>query len=64
VKRSKYTFAKKKGEYLGHMITGEGVSIDPKKIAAMLEWPKLQFVKELRGFLGLIGIHSKLWNYQ
>jgi len=40
VKGSKCTFAKVKVEYLGHVIIGEGVSTDPKKIVAMLEWPQ------------------------
>ena len=40
VKRSKCTFVEEKVEYLGYIITGEGVITDPKKIAAMMEWPR------------------------
>ena len=36
---SKCMFAYLKVEYLGHIIFGEGVKIDPKKILAMQEWP-------------------------
>ena len=36
-KRSKCMFACKKVEYLGHVITSEGVHIDPKKLATMLQ---------------------------
>jgi len=53
VKLSKCTFAKEEVEYLGHVILGRVVSIDPKKISAMLEWPGPSSIKELRGFLGL-----------
>ena len=40
VKGSKCTFAEEKVEYLGHIITREGVSTNPKKITTILEWPK------------------------
>ena len=38
-KRSKCTFRETKIEYSGHIITGEGVSTDPVKIAVMVKWP-------------------------
>ena len=48
VKRSKFTFAERKVEYLDHIITGEGVSTDPNKIAIMVEWPRPNTVKDLK----------------
>jgi hypothetical protein len=59
LKRSKCTFAQKTLEYLGHIISGGGVSTDPAKIAAVQQWPQPTNLKQLRGFLGLAGYYRK-----
>ncbi|KAL0539683.1 hypothetical protein IC582_023899 [Cucumis melo] len=38
--RKKYNFAQSKIEYLGHVISGEGLEVDPKEIESIAEWPK------------------------
>ena len=42
-------------EYLGHIVSHEGVKVDPNKIKAIKEWKVLTTIKQLRGFLRLTG---------
>lgn len=46
-------------DYLGHVISGERVAVDPRKIQCILVWPTPYLVKGVRGFLGLTGYHWK-----
>jgi len=39
--------------YLGHIISEKGVSVDPTKIQAVVEWPTPTTTKGVCGFLGL-----------
>ena len=59
-KRSKCFFAVGRVEYLGHFITGKGVSTDLAKVEDVTQWPLPQSFKQLRGFLGLAGYYRRL----
>ena len=45
-------------EYLGLLLDGETLCIDPSKIAGIVKWPQvLKSVKEVRSMLGVLGYH-------
>jgi hypothetical protein len=59
LKLSKCKFAQQSIAYLGHVISAQGLSTDPNKIHAIINWPTPKNVKEVRGFLGLAGYYRK-----
>ena len=52
-KFSKCDFFKDKIQYLGHVVTKEGISVDPKKIKAIEDWPVPNDVIDVRSFMGI-----------
>ncbi|WVZ23326.1 hypothetical protein V8G54_001870 [Vigna mungo] len=55
----KCNFGQRQLRYLGHLISGKGVSADPDKVNEMVNWPVPKDLKGLRGFLGLTGYYRR-----
>ena len=45
--------------FLGHIVSAEGISVDPQKVEAILNWKPPTSVTEIRSFLGLAGYYRK-----
>ena len=58
-KFSKCKFWLDRVAFLGHVISVEGVSVDPKKIKAVVNWNPPKNVSEVKSFLGLAGYYKK-----
>ncbi|RDX63623.1 Retrovirus-related Pol polyprotein, partial [Mucuna pruriens] len=59
LKISKCAFGQRRVEYLGHIMSKNGVELEPYKIQAMQDWPVPTSLKSLRGSLGLIGFYRR-----
>ncbi|WVZ91572.1 hypothetical protein U9M48_037724 [Paspalum notatum var. saurae] len=58
-KFSKCEFWLERISYLGHIIIAEGVTVDPEKVEAVMEWPQPTNVSEVRSFIGLAGFYRR-----
>ncbi|GJP35642.1 hypothetical protein CLOM_g20160, partial [Closterium sp. NIES-68] len=53
-KGSKCEFLKQELEFMGHVISTEGIRIDPKKLRALQEWKPPTNLQQLQSFLGFV----------
>ena len=59
LKSKKCQLAEREAEYLGYVISEEGLSTDPEKIRAVKEFPVPHNIKTLRSFLGLASYYRR-----
>ncbi|BBG94135.1 transposable element gene [Prunus dulcis] len=45
--------------FLGHVISAEGIYVDPQKVEAIVNWVQPTSVTEIRSFLGLAGYYRR-----
>jgi hypothetical protein len=45
--------------FLGHVISKDGITVDPSKIEAVVSWDRPTNVSEVRSFLGLAGYYRR-----
>ena len=58
-KLSKCEFWLKEVSFLGHVISGDGIAVDPSKVEAVSQWETPKSVTEIRSFLGLAGYYRR-----
>jgi hypothetical protein len=58
-KLDKCEFWLKEVVFLGHVISAEGIFVDPRKVEAVLKWERPTNVTEIQSFLGLAGYYRR-----
>ncbi|XP_055960628.1 uncharacterized protein LOC126668448 [Mercurialis annua] len=58
-KFSKCEFWLEQVTFLGHVVSKDGIKVDPKKIEAVMDWQRPRSVTEIRSFLGLAGYYRR-----
>ena len=56
-KLSKYDFYKDKIQYLWHIVSKEGIVVDPEKIKSIMDSPIPKDVSNIRSFMGITGYY-------
>ena len=44
---------------MGHIVSKEGISVDPEKVKAIMEWSVPKNVSNIRSFMGITGYYRK-----
>jgi hypothetical protein len=58
-KFSKCAFWLKEVPFLGHVISAEGIAVDPNKVQEVLDWKSPKSVTQIRSFLELAGYYRQ-----
>jgi hypothetical protein len=44
---------------MGHVISSEGITVDPSKVRDILDWEPPKYVHQVQSFLGLTGYYRR-----
>jgi hypothetical protein len=58
-KFSECAFWLKEDPFLGHVISAEGITVDPSKVQEVLDWKSPRSVTQIRSFFGLAGYYRR-----
>nr|GEZ87888.1 retrotransposon protein, putative, Ty3-gypsy subclass [Tanacetum cinerariifolium] len=58
-KFSKCEFWLQQVAFLGHIVSADGITMDPSKVEAIIKWPRPTTMTEMRSFLGLVGYYRR-----
>ena len=58
-KLSKCQFCKSSVEFLGHVVSADGIGMDRHKVQAVQDWPQPRTVKDIMQFVGLTNYYRK-----
>ena len=61
INATKSSFALHEIEYLGYILTRDGIKPQPEKVQAILALKEPTLVKELRKFLGMVQYYRDVW---
>ena len=59
IKLSKCKFGLAAVKFLGHIVTADGIGVDPNKISTIQNWPLPQCITQMRSFLGLSSYYRR-----
>jgi hypothetical protein len=59
VKLSKCEWHTQRTEYLGYIVSPEGVSIDTNRVKTVQDWPKPKTVRDIRVFIGFMNYYRR-----
>ncbi|KAM6596742.1 hypothetical protein CsatA_007266 [Cannabis sativa] len=54
-----FTPSSRNVSFLGHIVSKDGIKVDPGKIESVRDWPRPKTVTEIRSFLGLAGYYRR-----
>jgi len=59
LKPSKCLLCQRSVDFLGHVVSADGIAMQQAKISAITEWPTCRNVAEFRAFMGLTGYYRR-----